>query len=165
MTCDIRHNIISYAFTRVHLSFRFLKWEFNFKNPVVVQSRTVKLFALIRRCDENTTATAIMRNGNESAVANRTGLFTINIVFGMSMSPKTEDKTFLECFQTMSQTDPFEYCFWGEVHDQILGQIEINAKLRMVPLSQAKNGVIVRDITDIFETSVYNVIDAALRKY
>ena len=80
----------------------------------------------------------------------------------MSMSPTKKEADFA-CWPTMSQTDPFEHCLWGAVRNHILGQIEINAKLKMV--SPSKHNVIHKDIRKIAETLVYNVVDAALHKY
>ena len=118
-------------------------------------------------------ATAMTTNG--TTVTTITGLFTINTVFTIRMSPRGFYGPFkdMDCrpvYDGIVGAITAEHCFGYHMHDLILGQIEINAKLR-IEMDEGRNTLTskfpkhtVNYINEIIKTSVYNVLDAALQK-
>ena len=163
------------------IHFRFWEWGFSFNNSEVRRSITVNLYALIRQCNENSTVKVMITNGTASTATTITGPFTINTVFTMRLSPRRHYAPFkdVECrlvYNRVVGEITAEHCSGYLMRDLILGQIEINAKLRLrinmdkgghtLPPNLAENLPIstINYINEIIKTSVYNLLDAALRK-
>ena len=132
----------------------------NFSNSGVRSNKTVKFYAVIWPCNKWTNDSV-----TQATTTNITSLFTINIVFRLmwdwAITDAFDSNVSFCSFKKADGNIHGLRCLWIQINQELLGQIQIKAKLNMTTDNSERK---LSDHSYLgIRTVVYTVVDAALQ--